>query len=184
MFRRSDNLSDIKLPISIIKDRVCQAVENEIQAELKDYDYTDEEFIDSSLRAWERFYSCCEQYHVKACEPIGLVQINSLGAVCVVKKNMFSLLRPCEPLEHLMLAGESAKAEDLTGTNLTENWTLCNDFVQLVSVLAYVEYHLPDDFKVEIDKKLYQMELPSLVVEKLLSEFGNEYDEGVSRFDL
>lgn len=181
MFRRSDNLSDAKLSISTLKDRVCKAVEFEVLNEVKDYEYTDEEFIDSSLRAWERFYSCCEQYHVKACTPIGLVQLNSLSAVCIVKKNMFSLLRPCEPLEHLMLSGESAKAEDLTGTHLTENWPLCNDLVQLIIVLSFIEENLSDDFKVEIDKKLFQLELPSIVVEKIMSEFGSEYDESVSK---
>lgn len=46
MFRRSNILSDPNLPISILKDRVCQAVEQEVQNEISEYEMTDEEYVE------------------------------------------------------------------------------------------------------------------------------------------
>lgn len=100
MFKRSNVLFDVNLPLTVLKDRVCQAVESEIQNEVIDYEISDDEYIDIATRYWERFYSCCEQYHLKSCQPIGLVLLEAMDAICVVKKNAFSLLRPCEILEH------------------------------------------------------------------------------------
>lgn len=178
MFQRLNIHIDSDISIQALKDLVCQAVENEIQNEIKDYDVTDDEYIEIATKRWERFYSCCEQYHVKASQPIGLIQMNAVGAICVVKKNMFSLLRPCEPIEHLMIAGELADADDLIGTNIVEDHK-ADDLVQLVAILSYIEMELTEEIKNEIDKKLYQMELPNEIIMKMILD-GNEYDENVS----
>lgn len=170
MFRRLNISSDMESPMTVLKDRVCQAVENEIQNEIKEFELSEEEFLEVSSRLWERFYSCCEQYHVKASQPIGLVQMESVGGVCLVKKNMFSLLRPCEGLEHLMLAGENAQIEHLTGTPMANDVEVCSDLVELVKILAMLEEQLDDDVKVDIDSKLFQLQLPNNVVAKFVTE--------------
>lgn len=177
MFRRSNVLSDPNVPLTALKDRVCYAVEQEVQNELKDCDDVSvDTYIDTSFQAWERFFSCCEQYHVKATQPIGLVNLESIGAVAVIKKSAFSLLRPCELLEHLMLMGENASfAPELT----LEDDINPEDVVKLISCLAALEQHISDESKAEIDTKLYELNTPNELIAQLLSD----HDQDVSSFE-
>lgn len=165
MFRRSNLLSDPNLPISILKDRVCQAVEQEVQNEISEYEMTDEEYVEVCAKHWEAFYLRCEQYQEKSCQPIGLVIMQSVGAVCIVKKTSFSLLRPCETLEHLMMAGDAIE--------MNAN----QDIVKLVSVLAMLEQPILDDIKRDVDNKLYQLHTPNVVIEKFVSDMLTKDDE-------
>ncbi|XP_034098681.1 nuclear pore complex protein Nup160 homolog [Drosophila albomicans] len=158
MFRRVNLQFDIKqLTTAMLKEQVCQAVEDEIQCELKDFVVSDEEYLEIAARLWDRFYSCCEQYHVKFSEPIGLAVLGAMDAVCVVRRQSFALLRPCEMLEHLMLP------EDLTGNVVDFVASYCDNdlpaatsFVKLMTVITQLEKVLTEDIKIELDKKLYQ----------------------------
>lgn len=165
MFRRSNILSDPNLPISILKDRVCQAVEQEVQNEISEYEMTDEEYVDVSAKHWEAFYLRCEQYQEKSCQPIGLVIMQSVGAVCIVKKTSFSLLRPCDTLEHVMIAGDTVEID------------LDQDIVKLVSVLAMLEQPILEDIKREIDNKMYYLQIPNVVTEKFVSDMLSKDDD-------
>lgn len=184
MFRRSNMLSDPNVPISVLKDRVCYAIEQEIQNELKDYDVTDDLYIETSFKYWERFYSCCEQYHVKSSQPFGLAILESLGAVALIKKNAFSLLRPCELLEHLMLVGENVEYQQLNEMILDEEIkdNEIEDLVKLISVLSVLEQQISDDDKIDIDTKLYELNIPNVVVSELVADMiSRDYEESVSR---
>lgn len=184
MFRRSNILSDPNVPLSVLRDRVCYAVEQEVQNELKDYDVTDELYIDTSFKYWERFYSCCEQYHVKSCQPIGLVSLEAIGAVAIVKKNSFSLLRPCELLEHLMLVGENVELEHLSEFALDDEIKIedVEDLVKLITILYALEQQISDEDKTDIDTRLYELEIPNKVISELVSDIlSREYEENVSR---
>ena len=184
MFRRSNILTDTNLSITMLKDRVCQAVETEIQNEINDFDITDEECIDISSKFWERFYSCCEQYHVKSCQPLGLVNFSSVGAICIVKKSAFSLLRPCDSLEHLMLAGGNAEIDNVLSTSLATNLQSSEDLIKLVSILAMLEHCVPDEIKRDIQNKLYQLQMPDEIVAELVTDLlSRSYDDSVCIFD-
>lgn len=76
----------------VLKERVCVAVEAEIQSEVQDYELTDDEYLEVSNRCWLRFYSCCVQYHQAGARPVGLVLLDQSGVV-LVKKQQISLLR-------------------------------------------------------------------------------------------
>lgn len=169
MFRRSSILSDPNLPMAKLKDRVCYAVEQEVQNELKECSSTDEMYIEASFQAWERFYSCCEQYHIKATQPIGLVILDSVGAVAVIKKNAYSLLRPCELLEHLMLVGDSVDYYQLQNTMVDEETNL-EDLVQLINILSMLEQNIFDECKAEIDTKLYELKIPNEIISQMLAD--------------
>lgn len=164
-------LSDPNVPMTVLKDRVCYAVEQEVQNELKDYDVTDELYIETSFKFWERFYSCCEQYHIKASQPIGLVALESIGGVAIVKKNAYSLLRPCELLEHLMLVGENVEMHHLSELSMDNEVKIgdLEDLVKLVSVLSIIEQELSDEDKIDIDTKLYELKIPNVIVAELVS---------------
>lgn len=87
MFRGFNAPFDPNVPLEEFKNLVCQAVEQGVPNESKDSNVTE---------AWERFFSCCEQCRIKATQPIGLVNLDSIGAVIIIKKNAFSLLRPSD----------------------------------------------------------------------------------------
>lgn len=168
MFRRSNVLSDPNVISTALKDRVCYAVEQEVQNELKDFDETDDLYIETSFKAWERFYSCCEQYHIKATQPIGLVNLDSIGAVTVIKKNAFSLLRPCELLEHMMLLGENVEYISDLGVDDDIN---PEDLIKLIATLSTLEQNISDESKAEIDTKLYELNTPNELIAQLLSDY-------------
>ncbi|KNC28976.1 putative nuclear pore complex protein Nup160 [Lucilia cuprina] len=171
MFRRSNVRFEGKhCTMTLLKEHVCQAIEDELQNEVKDFDVSDDDYLEISTRLWERFYSCCEQYHMKASQPSGLLILEPLDAVCVVKKNTFSLLRPCETIEHLMLAGEDVEADIVVPLHFPDNEREGRDLVNVVEILAQIEKWLPEDVKIDIDRKLYQLEMPNVVIEKLTED--------------
>lgn len=178
MFRRSNILSDPNASLAALKDRICYAVEQEVQNELNDFEVTDELYIETSFKAWERFYSCCEQYHIKSTQPIGLVNLEPIGAVTVIKKSAYSLLRPCELLEHLMLVGESDEYIHLNDLILDDDIS-SEDLIKLVVVLAMLEQNISDEFKAEIDMKLYELNTPNDLVSKIFSEYGDNVSTGL-----
>ncbi|XP_055326409.1 nuclear pore complex protein Nup160 homolog isoform X2 [Sitodiplosis mosellana] len=172
MFRRSNVLSDPNVSFAALKDRVCYAVEQEVQNELKDFDVTDDLYIETSFKAWERFFSCCEQYHIKATQPIGLVNLDSIGAVTVIKKNAFSLLRPCELLEHMMLLGENVECLSDLGVDDDIN---SEDLVKLIATLSTLEQNISDEYKAEIDTKLYELNTPNELISQLLADYEQNF---------
>lgn len=171
MFRRSNVRFEGKhCTMTLLKEHVCQAIEDEIQNEVKDFDVSDDDYLEISTRLWERFYSCCEQYHMKASQPSGLVILEPLDAVCVVKKNAFSLLRPCETIEHIMLAGEDVDVDIVVPMHFGDNEKQGRDLVNLVCILSQIEKWLPEDIKIDMDRKLYQLEMPNVLIEKLTED--------------
>lgn len=170
MFRRNNVILDDDMTFRNLKERVCQAIEIEIQNEIKDYDITDDEYLEISARLWERFYTSCEQYHLKATTPVGLVILETVDVVCVVKKTTFSLLRPCEILEHLILIGEDVDTDTIVNNYYSENQTGGEDLINLVGIIALIEKWLPDEVKIEFDKKLHQLEMPAILVSGLVDE--------------
>ncbi|KAH8376726.1 hypothetical protein KR093_001073, partial [Drosophila rubida] len=179
MFRRVNLQFDIKqLTTTMLKEQVCQAVEDEIQCELKDFVVSDEEYLEIASRLWDRFYSCCEQYHVKFSEPIGLAVLGAMDAVCVVRRQSFALLRPCEMLEHLMLADDlTDDVTDFVASYCGNDLSAATSFMKLMTTITELEKILTEDMKIELDKKLYQRE--DSVTHSLLLQItsGDESDD-------
>lgn len=158
MFRRVNMQFDIKqLTMGMLKEQVCQTVEDEIQNELKDFVVSDEEYLEIATRLWDRFYSCCEQYHIKFSEPTGLSVLSAMDAVCVIRRQSFALLRPCEMLEHLMLVGEHNKEVASFVAPFCQNDIVAAEgFIELMEVINQLEKILSEDIKMEMEKKIYQ----------------------------
>uniref|UniRef100_A0A1A9W7W3 Nuclear pore complex protein Nup160 homolog n=1 Tax=Glossina brevipalpis TaxID=37001 RepID=A0A1A9W7W3_9MUSC len=185
MFRRSSIRYDGNCAMNLLKKHVCQAVEDELQNELKDIDATDDDYLETSTRLWERFYSCCEQYHVKSSHPSGLLILEPLDGVCIIKKNSFSFLRPCDTLEHLMLAGDDVDANAVIYQHFAENETLGKDLLNLINLLTQIEKWLPEDIKIDFDRKLYQLEKSDVLIEKLADDlFASETDKTLLQTNL
>lgn len=173
MFRRSNILSDPYVTIGVLKDRVCYAIETEVQTALKDYDVTDELYLETSFKAWERFYSCCEQYHITSTQPIGLVNLGSIDAVAVIKKNAYSLLRPCELLEHMMLAGDNVNYQQLRTLAWDDDVSI-DDLIRLIGILGVIERNVSDEYKAEIDTKLYELHAPNEIIAHMMTEYRQD----------
>lgn len=178
MFRRINMQFDIKqLTMAMLKEQVCQAVEDEIQNELKEFVVGDEEYLDIATRLWDRFYSCCEQYHIKFSEPIGVSALGAMDAVCVVRRQSFALLRPCEMLEHLIFAEEhTIDVTDFVSSHCQNNRNAALCFIELMKIIRQLEKSLTEDIKTEMDKKLYQLD--DAVINRLLEYITTDDIDG------
>lgn len=173
MFSRSTNFSDVFTPMHILKDRVCQAIDSEIQNEMKIHDLSEDEYIEIAINNWEKFYSCCEQYHVAAHQPIGLFVLDSFDAVCVIKNSLMSFLRPCDAIENMLLSG-------LYPDDFTIEPRLKEDLASLVKIVYYLENNLSIDVKIEISNNLFKLKMPNDIIMELISEMSNDDDSDVS----
>ncbi|XP_017059294.1 nuclear pore complex protein Nup160 homolog [Drosophila ficusphila] len=180
MFRRVNLQFDVKqLSMSVLKEQVCQAVEDEIQNELKDFVVTDDEYLEISMRLWDRFYSCCEQYHIKFSEPTGLAVLGGMDAVCLVRRQSFALLRPCEVLEHLLLIGEhNEEVATYVAPLFRNDPEMAKGFVDLMNVVTLLDKLISEELKIDFDKQLYQRESPITVIGKLVSRITVGDEDG------
>lgn len=172
MFSRSTNFSDAFTPMHILKERVCQAIDAEIQNEMKMHDLSEDEFIEVAINNWEKFYSCCEQYHIAAHQPIGLFVLDSLDAVCVIKNNLMSFLRPCDTIENMLLSGQCPE-------NVSIEQRLQDDLGSLVKIVYHLENNLPLDVKIDISNNMFKLQMPNDIISELISEMSSEDDSDV-----
>ena len=173
MFSRSTNFSDAFTPIHILKERVCQAIDAEIQNEMKLHDLSEDEYIEIAVNNWEKFYSCCEQYHIAAHQPIGLFVLDSLDAVCVIKNSLMSFLRPCDVVENMLLSGQYPD-------HFSIEHRLKDDLASLVKTVYFLENNLSIDVKIEISNNLFKLKMPNDIISEMISEMSNDEDSEVS----
>ncbi|XP_002003887.4 nuclear pore complex protein Nup160 homolog [Drosophila mojavensis] len=182
MFMRANMQFDIKqITMGMLKEQVCQTVEDEIQNELKDFVVSDDEYLEIATRLWDRFYSCCEQYHVKFSEPTGLSVLGAMDAVCIIRRQSFALLRPCEMLEHLMLVGEhNSDVASYVAPYCRNDIVAAHGFIDLMVVINQLEKILSEDIKIEMEKKIYQRDdkvLSKLLIQITKSDEYNDNDD-------
>ncbi|CRL04413.1 CLUMA_CG017499, isoform A [Clunio marinus] len=170
MFSRSTNFSDAFTPLHILKERVCQAIDAEIQNEIKMHDLSEDEYIEVAINNWEKFYSCCEQYQIAAHQPIGIFVLDSLDAVCVIKNSLMSFLRPCDVIENMLLSGRC-----LDEFRIDER--LKEDLTSLVKVAYYLENHLSIEVKTEISNNIFKLRMPNDIVMEMISDMLLDNDE-------
>ena len=172
MFSRSSSFSDASTPMHILKDRVCQAIDSEIQNEMKIHDLSEDEYIEVAINNWEKFYSCCEQYHTAAHQPIGLFVLDSLDAVCVIKTSLMSFLRPCDILENMLLSG-------LCPQMFTKE-KCAADLAKIINIIYYLENNLSVDIKIDISCNLFKLKMPNIIITDLISEMTSDEDSDVA----
>jgi nuclear pore complex protein Nup160 len=166
MFCRSSNYIDTNLSLNVLKDRVCQVIEQEVQNEIAQHDLCEEEdYLEVSENFWSKFYSCCEQYQLAANQPIALFMLECSDVICIVKKQMISFLRPCDKFENFVLSGYCT--DELVAARKTQ---LRNDLEAIVKVLTLLEQTISDDVRAEIDAKLHRLHMPNVIVSEILQE--------------
>jgi nuclear pore complex protein Nup160 len=185
IYQRSNYLPDTNLSLSLLKERVCMAVEAEIQTEVLDYELKDEEYLEIINRCWSKFYSCVLQYHSNGSRPVGLLLLPNVCGIILLKKSSFSLLRPMESLEHMILCNEKSYVSRFKTTPiLSQDEEICQDVITLMSALVILEEQLTDDFKSTFEKNLYHLKGPDIIVQNLLSKLILDEDEQVRPFKI
>lgn len=145
-------MNEMNVSVSLLKERVCQSVETEIQNEFSDEEFlemqnevSDEEYLEVANRCWAKFYSCCVQYHLSGSRPIGLVLLaptmatqrcfsSVTSGVALVNKAYVSLLRPMDPLEMMFTFGLGQVANSqFMGLSKLKKRLVCDTLLQLAT---------------------------------------------------
>uniref|UniRef100_A0A1Y1M1R8 Uncharacterized protein n=1 Tax=Photinus pyralis TaxID=7054 RepID=A0A1Y1M1R8_PHOPY len=178
IYKPTPILSDVNLSTSILKQRVCLAVEGEIVNELKEGEVNDEDYLECAYRCWAKFYSCCVQYHyVAGLQPLGLLLLPSASGVVLLKKSMYSFLRPHDALEHMMLCSDYATVDDFVNHPLlSRDRDVTEDVLKLMSVVVYMETQLSDSFAYTFERELSQLRSPDVIVSELITEIMTELE--------
>ncbi|XP_032683313.1 nuclear pore complex protein Nup160 homolog [Odontomachus brunneus] len=186
IYRRSNLIADMTLSPAVLKERVCMAVEAEMQAEVMDYVIMDEDYLEIANRCWSKFYSCVVQYHANGTRPVGLLLLPSVYGVILLKKSSFSLLRPMEALEHLALCNEkSCTSRFKTTPVLSQDEDTCQDLIILMSALVMLGEQLSEESKMEIERELYHLRSPDIIIDDLLLKLMLEKpNDPLSDFDF
>ncbi|XP_033337859.1 nuclear pore complex protein Nup160 [Megalopta genalis] len=164
-----------------LKDRVCIAVEDEIKAEVMDFELMDQDYLEIANRCWSRFYSCVVQYHANSARPVGLLLLPDVYGIILLKKSSFSLLRPTEALEYLMFCNENCCVSRFRTTPvLSQNEDICQDLIILMSVLVLLEDQMSEETKNLIKKELYHLKSPDTIIDDILSKLLLESEEPIS----
>lgn len=157
---RNANYVNPYLPMNELKERVLAACDADVQNEIIMNNLTAKDYHEIAHRLWEKFYFCCEQYHLEANQPLGLFALEATDIVAVIKQNVISFLRPCEDLENALLTGT---LQSINETPTQEE----TDLNVLADILSYIEKLLPDEVKIEFDKSFFRGDNPLTVVEQL-----------------
>ena len=183
IYRKSKCTKNKVLSIAELKERVCSAVEAEIQAEVMDYELMDEDYLEIANRCWSKFYSCVIQYHANSTRPVGLLLLPSVYGVVLLKKSSFSLLRPMEALEYLMFCNEKSYISRFKTTPvLSQDDDICQDLITLVSALVLLEEQLSEESRTAIKRELFHLQSPDMIIDDLLSKLMLESEEPISNF--
>lgn len=108
------------------------AVENEIHAILQESEVNDEDYLECANECWRAFYSCCIQYYVTGLRPLGVLLLPSVSGIVLLKRKMYSFLRPLDFVEHLILCTDYIsnnhliELEDIFNCEylLVKNWVM------------------------------------------------------------
>ncbi|RZC33085.1 nuclear pore complex protein Nup160 -like, partial [Asbolus verrucosus] len=177
IYKRSTIISDLNLSAAHLKQQICMAVEDEIQNELKETVVSDEDYLECANYCWQRFYSCCVQYHVAGLKPLGLLLLpNSSGAV-LLKKSMISFLRPLDIFEHFIYESDYMFKDQFTKYFLlTENVDITDDVMNLFKVINYLDQQMSEIFAYTFEKEMSLLKSPDVIMASLLQKIQNEMD--------
>lgn len=175
IFRRSTVTPSLTLSASRLRQMVILAVEAEIEKDPLNKDLNDIDKLDVMYQTWLHFYSCCVQFYDAHTRPIGLLPLQNLGVV-LIKKQEFSLLRPMETLEYMLLVGSEFISEQSFHLLPPERKStdVMEDLMHLMSVLIDLDNALPVDLKELFMEEMHQQKSPDKIAKDMLYELTAE----------
>ncbi|XP_022094945.1 nuclear pore complex protein Nup160-like isoform X2 [Acanthaster planci] len=160
----------------LLHEEVTTVMEVELQQKVGGSEMSQEEYREVVEQSWSRFYTCCVQYHEVASKPHGIMLDPNTGMVCLLKKNLLSLLRPCDAVEHLYLApprGVSTQDFEAVPFVITEK-TLCRDLITLRNCVKMISQTLSPEIKMSFEHDVYQLEKPDLIAQQIAGDLLGE----------
>nr|XP_055048716.1 nuclear pore complex protein Nup160 [Misgurnus anguillicaudatus] len=162
-----------------LKKEVVVTVENEIQANVTEYEFAQDDYRLLQVEFWSKFYACCLQYQEVLSNPLALHVSTATAMVCVLKKAFVSFLLPCFAVDHLYLSSDEyfSTEED---TPIAEDSDMSRDVLQLVQCLRQVNESLTEEMAYEMEKSLDHLLSPERASEKILDALlANEHGSGI-----
>ncbi|GIY72920.1 nuclear pore complex protein Nup160 [Caerostris extrusa] len=147
-------------------------------------------YIEISAESWDRFFSYCIQYHEVGMKPLGISQDPNTGSVFVIKKNFYSLLCPCDPLEVITSLNFRSSLFFISLLDEDEK-KLYQSLKAVLASMDLVRESIDDKLLIRFEDKLHNLYSPikccclsQLLLTKLdLSSEAKEYvEEGNSKY--
>ncbi|KAG5881796.1 hypothetical protein JTB14_037092 [Gonioctena quinquepunctata] len=177
IYKRSTLVAETHISASILKQRICLAVDNEIQNTLNGTNVTDDEYLECAEWCWQKFYSCCVQYHIASLKPLGLMLLPSVSGAVFLKKSAFSFFRPLDPLEHMTLCSDNTYSDQFVNFSmLAEDLETTEDVMRLFEVIVYLEQQMSELFVQAFEKELFTLQVPDVVMDHILEKIQSEMD--------
>lgn len=165
-----------------LRERVARAVEADIRRQAAGAELTDDDYTELAYASWSRFYSGCVQYAEAAARPLGVVALGhgAHAGAALLKRTVFSLLRPMDALEQQMLTNALPDASTLSRPCGSPRWDDCSNsgaeeaaaeeagVRALVSALALLEARCPPELKAACDAALEDAANPETKLAQLL----------------
>ncbi|EEB10017.1 conserved hypothetical protein [Pediculus humanus corporis] len=182
IYRKSNIITDTGLPTHVLKERVCAVIDAQVNAELEERDYSEEEVIDMFNNCWQKFYSCCVEYYEKLSRS-DVVDVVTSGVV-IIKKLYVSLIRPMDILEAVAL-NASLSAEEIEHEKEFLAPGCAKQLLKLVKILLYLDDNLPYSMKMNFDKNLKHLKSPIAAMNEFFSNDLNPGEEDtLSNLDI
>ncbi|KAK9890753.1 hypothetical protein WA026_012101 [Henosepilachna vigintioctopunctata] len=176
-YKRSAISTDLNVSPAALKQRISMAVHNEIKKELKENEVNTDEYLQCACWCWERFYSCCVQYHVAGLKPLGILLLPGVSGAVLLKKSTFSFLRPQDTLEYMLLCSEHMSEYQFhQQSGLSEDIEIIPDVMKLMEVIVYLNSQMSEMFGYTFEMELLQLRSPDIVMTELLNKIQSEMD--------
>ena len=161
-----------------LRQEVVAAVEGEVQAQLTEYEVSDEEYVATSRQAWARFHSCACQYRTSGLQPQALVASHH-SAVLLIRRELVSWLRPVEALEQVVVTGGQGVSPEIFSDipPLSDNPALAQDVLRLVEACGLVGRLLPQGASRAFSEGVARLQSPDLVSRSLAAEMLAEQEQ-------
>ncbi|XP_068947747.1 nuclear pore complex protein Nup160 [Petaurus breviceps papuanus] len=168
IFRRGTE-RNLDLSWSELKKEVTLAVENELQASVTEYEFSQEEFRQLQVEFWSKFYACCLQYQEALSRPLALHMNPHANMMCLLKKGFLSFLVPCALVDHLyLLPDENLLTED--ETTISDDLDIARDVICLVKCLRLIGESISLEMSFMMEMACYHLQSPERAAEQILED--------------
>lgn len=182
---------DSLINMSSLKEDVINAVHAEICNCASEYegDMQEEAYTQLQLEQWEKLYSCCYQYKQVGEKFKGLFADPITGLFAVIKKNNFSVLRPCDTIEELYLSPTiKILPEFLEKKGLLREGVSSPQFIEDVKLICdavrLVGSQISHEDSCMFQSRLQTLESPEILVEILRDSISNDQNVTTELTDL
>ncbi|KAA0724099.1 Nuclear pore complex protein [Triplophysa tibetana] len=149
-----------------LKKEVVVTLENELQASVTEYEFSQEDYRLLQVEFWSKFYACCLQYQEVLSNPLALHVSPATAMVCILKKEFVSFLLPCFAVDHLYLSSDEYFFSE-EETPIAEDSDMSRDILLLVQCLRQLNEYLTEDMAYEMEKAVENLLSPEKTSEKI-----------------